>query len=108
LFKIHTNTFETQKTNTFCLFVEHLKNTTVLSTKNTREHVFISGTVHGSHLEGNSPIVLPAVLAVVLVHFHSVLPHQQQVPHEGFKVELAEDNALQLAGPCDPDVNIYR
>lgn len=34
------------------------------------------------------PVLFFAVLALVLVHFHSVLSHQQQVFHKSLKVEF--------------------
>lgn len=46
--------------------------------------------------------MLLAALAVIPVHFYSVLPHQQQVLHEGLKVQLAQDHTLQLATSCRP------
>lgn len=49
------------------------------------------------HLVLDFPVVLLAAFAVVLVHLHSVLPHQQQVLHEGLEVHLAQGNALQFA-----------
>ena len=57
---------------------------------------------HKQHLVLNPPVVLLAALAVVPVHLHSVLPHQQQVFHEGLEVQLAQDNALQLTAACRP------
>lgn len=48
----------------------------------------------------NLPVVLLAALAVIPVHFYSVLPHQQQVLHKGLKVQLAQDHTLQLATSC--------
>lgn len=52
-----------------------------------------------SHLVFNLPVVLLAALAVVPVHFDSVLSHQQQVFDKGLKVQLAQDHTLQLAAP---------
>jgi len=55
-----------------------------------------------AYLVLDPPVVLLAALAVVPVHLHSVLPHQQQVFHKSLKVQLTQDHTLQLAAPCWP------
>lgn len=68
----------------------------VMGHETTQTTSRVAGDATG-HLVLDFPVVLLAAFAVVLVHLHSVLPHQQQVLHEGLEVHLAQDNALQLA-----------
>ena len=78
------------------MFFWYFKTTT--ASQGTCEHGLIVNVL-GAHLEGEPPVMLLAGLAVVLVHLHPVLPHQQEVPHERFKVQLTEDHAVQPAAP---------
>lgn len=81
----------------------------VMGHRTTQTTSRVAGDAAG-HLVLDFPVVLLAAFAVVLVHFHSVLPHQQQVLHEGLEVQLAQDNALQLtvSYTATPTKNIYK
>lgn len=68
----------------------------VMRHKTTQTTSRVAGDATG-HLVLDFPVVLLAAFAVVLVHLHSVLSHQQQVLHEGLEVQLAQDNTLQFA-----------